>query len=1072
MEGSESVMISINTDNGADILLELLRQSQIIKDNMNKIKKENTLEKNENKVNDDNSTHTRASLRSPEIDANIILSKKEHYINQRNKDESYLKIKGWIEKIINSMTAQDYKRFSDAGFQVEELTIESLTFALQLIKDYANKNSPEKENLSKEKTEKTNNSRKASEIISEDEIKIKMEAENLPVNKESVDRVSMALKLSEDIPHMDRKDILYLLGKKLAPTIENLYKARYSSQSIEAKESLSDKEWKELAPQVSELIDKAGIPVDPHTLEGAKELIKNKIPLTMNNLGRMVALEDLRKSYDKDIVLDRILKGMTDGTFPGDINLLENSEISVEQTENITASQRTSARQLIEDIHGITDEAIIRTVDTDQDLTLENLLDIPEEDMVVSKDIKDNFSNEKRAKLITAKRQLEEVRLKMTIEAAIRLEKQGIKIETETLERVVEKLRIEEEIYYKELFKQEETQPNDDMIQLLQMTTKNMDELRFMPAHVLGTTVEDRKTQTVSQLLEEGRSILSELDKAKGAYETLFTEPRAEYGDSIQKAFGNVTSLMEEMGIENTQYNKRAIRILGYNQMEITKESIEQIKAYDLSINNLLNNLNPALAMQIIKDGTNPLNIPIDELNNRIETIKDQGYSSIDKYSSYLYRLEKKEGISEAERKAYIGIYRLLYQIEKSDGAALGALIKSDQKVTLNHLLTAIRSTRKAGMDYKIDDEFGLLKDISFNKESISDQLRAVFSSEQTIEEEVQSAIAKELLNSLTPSKLQQLHNSVQESERADLWETIGKMPIEQLLEQVKNIQESPGEDQAYYFKQIQELHEIYNKSDQAIRFLNEFKLPCTTSNLMMAGQIINNGASVFKKLYGYIQDEKDEETQKDLKKKLELSDTLIDKETMNEAYEELEEEVKAFIEKEAIEGNMDFTRLTQLKNMGMQMHFIKNLARREFYQIPMEASGKITNINLTIVRGKSIGGKVTLTLISDRLGNVKAEASLKDDMLSGYIACDHVEGLNILESQTEALETVLQEEKVQLKQLNFFLQQDSEAIKSYQSSLDLEGDRSHETERVLYRLAKAMIHIIRSAEEADSRVA
>ena len=42
--------------------------------------------------------------------------------------------------------------------------------------------------------------------------------------------------------------------------------------------------------------------------------------------------------------------------------------------------------------------------------------------------------------------------------------------------------------------------------------------------------------------------------------------------------------------------------------------------------------------------------------------------------------------------------------------------------------------------------------------------------------------------------------------------------------------------------------------------------------------------------------------------------------------------------------------------------------------------SGKLTNINLTIIRGKSDAGKVTVTLSSDKLGNIKAEARLKEN--------------------------------------------------------------------------------------------
>ena len=155
-----------------------------------------------------------------------------------------------------------------------------------------------------------------------------------------------------------------------------------------------------------------------------------------------------------------------------------------------------------------------------------------------------------------------------------------------------------------------------------------------------------------------------------------------------------------------------------------------------------------------------------------------------------------------------------------------------------------------------------------------------------------------------------------------------------------------------------------------------------------------------------------------------------------------------------------------------MEMHFLTNLAKHEFYQIPIEASGKITNVNLTIIRGKASGGKVAVTLLSEKLGNIKAEASLKENKLSGYIACDHIGSLKILENLTEPLELVAQEENIFIKQLNFCLQQASDSIYSHQNSWDSEGDKSPETERVLYRLAKAMIHMVRSAEEVDSAVA
>ena len=210
----------------------------------------------------------------------------------------------------------------------------------------------------------------------------------------------------------------------------------------------------------------------------------------------------------------------------------------------------------------------------------------------------------------------------MTKEAVQRLGNKGFDIDTEALEKIVEKPRIAEGIYYKELFNQYEMEPDEASIRLLHMTKETVDELKTMPVQVLGMTLSDRRIQTVSGLLEAGRSIFTKLEKAKKSYEALFTKPNAEYGDSIKKAFANMGSLMEEMGIEDTSFNQRAIRILGYNNMEITKESIEQVKAYDLSVNYLLENLNPEITLQIIRDGMNPMELPIDQLNSHIDRLK------------------------------------------------------------------------------------------------------------------------------------------------------------------------------------------------------------------------------------------------------------------------------------------------------------------------------------------------------------------------------------------------------------------------------------------------------------------
>ena len=68
------------------------------------------------------------------------------------------------------------------------------------------------------------------------------------------------------------------------------------------------------------------------------------------------------------------------------------------------------------------------------------------------------------------------------------------------------------------------------------------------------------------------------------------------------------------------------------------------------------------------------------QLLNYLDTLQDEG-ESLEKYSKYLYRLEKNKEISQEEKDAYIGVYRLLRQIEKGDDAAIGTLVSKNQEM-------------------------------------------------------------------------------------------------------------------------------------------------------------------------------------------------------------------------------------------------------------------------------------------------------------------------------------------------------------------------------------------------------
>ena len=86
---------------------------------------------------------------------------------------------------------------------------------------------------------------------------------------------------------------------------------------------------------------------------------------------------------------------------------------------------------------------------------------------------------------------------------------------------------------------------------------------------------------TLDSLHEAGMELKNKLDKANESYETLMTAPRKDMGDSIQKAFANVDDILKDLGLDTTDANRRAVRILAYNNTELTPENIALVKAKD-----------------------------------------------------------------------------------------------------------------------------------------------------------------------------------------------------------------------------------------------------------------------------------------------------------------------------------------------------------------------------------------------------------------------------------------------------------------------------------------------------------
>ncbi|MDF2513918.1 MAG: hypothetical protein K0S04_3784 [Herbinix sp.] len=1050
-----------------------------------------------------------------DTDREAMKAMKEKAASKKEKESEYQETNKKLENVRSRLTQADCREIEKEGFPIEAYSINGLYAALNRVKTRQTK----EEDASDLESSQSQNMAS----ITQQAIGQRLIGENLPATAENMAAVEKALGMSDTVKRMDDKTMQYLISTAAAPSVGNIYKAYYSG-STGSTQPLSEEEWNILQGQVGDILTSAGYGITKENLDSAKWLIENQLPLTEETFTYKKGLEELAGNVDQNMILNQLMEGMKAGMNPVEVPLI---------SANAGVGER-----IVADVNSISSDAVEAAVKNGTELTIRNLSEIqkqlPINAQAQAEDSKSDSNHEadavgsseaisdvdlvnndalsngsgtaeegapdhggasdssgSRYEEIRAKRQLEEIRLKMTADAATQLEKKGFKVEVQELSKVVDALKELEDNYYREYLKEADVEPTQSLLQVFKDTTSGIEQLKYMPSYILGSTLSTQELQTIPSLLLEGTNLQAKLSKAGEAYETLATTPNGEYGDSIKKAFANMNSLLEELDIENTAQNQRAVRILGYNQMDISQDAINRVKAYDLQVTTMMENLHPAVTVRMIKEGLNPLEMSISELNQRIDQIKDeQGISSEEKYSTYLRKLESSDGITGEERKAYIGVYRLLYNVEKSDGAALGAVIKAGQEVTLDHLLTAVQTIKKGKLDAVIDDEFGTLQELTRSKESIAEQLSSLnekqgqsSGSEQggqdTQEQQTQylNRVVKQLGAELSPEALKEasLNNqnlsNIRGLSQTGLWEMIKDTPVDQLLEQVNQFKgtEDNSVSDSIYREKAEQIRELCRSSEQAIRFLNDYQVATTPMNIMMANSVLSNGESPIKRLLRLQEEENVEKSEESLKETNDLTDKIIDKQSMEAVYAELEKEAKAALTQAYAEEKIDSWKLAERKTIGQQISFARKLAEKEFYQIPIETEQGITNMNLTILRGETDSGKMSVTSWSKELGNIKADFTLKDKVLKGFISSDNRAGLDKLRNNITEIEEAAKQSQVTLRQIDFGYLHGSSDSYYYQNSGGEESvTSSADTERILYRVAKALVQSVRAAENSD----
>lgn len=804
-------------------------------------------------------------------------------------------------------------------------------------------------------------------------------------DRENIQSVENALDKLEDIKSrgISSGAAEYLLVNDKQITIENTYAAVHSvasgninkngtvseNSAVNVYEKISDTDWESLSGQAKDIIENSGLEVNNDTLNDARWLVENKIPMTAENLYKLSQIRDINDNQlaDENAITESgwISKLSSDMTFLGSA-----SDSSMDFYSTIKGDSIEAVTILNEG----TEEQVTSLVMDGKDVTLLNLKRVQEKRSQEASSQRQQLREEKadelenRKKVVAAKRTLEEARLRLTVGSGAFLIKNGFNINISTLSDTVDKLRKIENNIAAEVFESVGYKASGAELELYSSTTVYMRQFASTPSYVLGRVYSSSIEFTITAMTEEGRSESFTRALANVAYDTLGTKPDRTLGDSLAKAFHNISGMLEGMGYENTVMNSRAVRILAYNELEINRESVERIKDMDTEVSRLIDNLTPKTTAYLIANGINPLNTNISELNSTLERINSQiqiEKDEVEKYSEYLWKLDKNKSISAEDRDIYIGIYRVLNMIEKSDRKAIGAIAKQGGELTMRNLLTATRSLRDSGMDISIDDAHGLTGDYSIAENNIDHQLRLLSSS--SFYKRAKESVSPELVESVIKEEEADVKDSNHRSNDRNALDE----PIEDFVKNMSEASFATGETEdygnSYNSVIVNELENLRYVSEDIMRNLMEDKAASNINNILGAGYLLNSG----RRLYDRIVSVSDDESVQASVDAMEHAESV---EELEDSINELNERVRqAMLGKSAINAE-DVMRINGV------VGYIKHAAEKQSYYVPMEYGEEKTLIKLTLNSAKEAEGRLDIRVYAEEEIEVAIQTAIENN--------------------------------------------------------------------------------------------
>lgn len=839
------------------------------------------------------------------------------------------------------------------------------------------------------------------------QIKGQLEDLGISVDDTLTGEIETAVCKAEELQNpMTEDSVKYLMTNEMEPTIDNIYQASFAAGSAEFAEEKTDafvptqEMPSDMVEQVAFVITDAGLEESKEVIQDCQWMMEHDIPVTAEDLNYFEKLKDLDLDLSQDKIAEVIVDAVTEGKQPGDAALIPEYSLMAQA----------------------------KTIYEKQQAEITN---------------------------ITATRQREEARMMMSVQANYTLLKKGVALDTMSIQEVIEELKELEKSYLEETLAGETPEETDENIRTYESFTGQLNEFKATPAAVLGH-VEDISEMTLPQLRERGTLWKDTFEKANERYETLWTAPRKDMGDSIQKAFVNVDEILKDLQLEVSDANRRAVRILSYNQMELTPENIATVKSSDAAVQRMFKALTPATVTAMIKTGKNPLDMKVGELTDTAENMANEQneFAAEDQYAKFLWKMERTGDITPEERESFIGVYRLIHQVEAGDGAAIGALLAQGTEVTLRNLMTAVRSGKHTGKEFTVDDSFGEVESFDKSSLSITEQIEMAF----------QTNCLHEAGEKMTPVKMKQFDG---EASYMDLSPEQFKEELT-LMEQEPVAAEEVKQEKAYAEEVRQEVAKALASEKQVFEILERYDLPKTPAFLSGISEMLRERNSVYRNLLKYGKSEDPEEVGIEalIQELIEdYGEAVKTPKEMADAQRKLEETAENVMKNMLVEKDVSSIDVRGMKLVMTQIRAIGQMAEQsETYHIPILVEDQVGNLSLKIVRGSEEKGLVDIVMDTDETGTVYGSFRYEAGEVTGDVSFERQEVQNIFAEHMQLLADAMREETDLPVSFKFAWDKQTDADEFYEDrAVDFETTKEQDavSTKVLYGIARSFIDVM-----------